>query len=179
MIFLPRYLAGGALFFMVDLKIEKGKIQARVQGRRETPYKVEIRISPFSEQRCQSVIEVIEKCSNQIENIEALLTGDIPDELKELLCGEEGLFPSQREISFSCSCPDRALMCKHVAAVLYGIGVRFDQAPLLFFTLRGVDVNRFVTVALENRVEQMLMHADVKSDRIMEDADITALFGIV
>lgn len=167
-----RYVRTGTV---VDLKIEKGRIQARVQGRRKAPYKVEIRISPLSEQRCQSVIE---RCSNQIENIEALLTGDIPDELKELFCGEEGLFPSQREISFSCSCPDWALMCKHVAAVLYGVGARLDEAPSLFFELRGIEMERFIDVTIANRVEAMLANADKPSNRIMDEADMTALFGI-
>ena len=108
---------------VVDLKIEKGRVLARVQGR-------------------------------------------------------GGLFPEPREISFDCSCPDWALMCKHVAAVLYGIGVRFDENPLLFFTLRGLDVERFVTVTLESRVEKMVKHAEVKSERVIEDADLTKLFGI-
>ena len=167
-----RYVRNGTV---VDLKIEKGKIQARVQGRRKAPYKVEIRISPLPEQRCQAIIN---QCSNRIENMEALLKGDIPDELKELFCAKDGLFPEPKEISFNCSCPDWALLCKHVAAVLYGIGVRFDENPLLFFTLRGIDVNRFVTVVLENSVEKMLAHSDSRSERIMEEADLTELFGI-
>lgn len=160
---------------VVDLKIEKGRVLARVQGRRKTPYKVTIRISPLSEERCQTIIET---CSNQIENVESLLNGSLPEELQEFLRGRGGLFPEPKEISFDCSCPDWALMCKHVAAVLYGIGVRFDENPLLFFTLRGLDVDRFVTVALESRVEKMVKHAQVKSERIIEDADLTKLFGI-
>ena len=69
-------------------------------------------------------------------------------------------------------------MCKHVAAVLYGIGARFDENPLLFFELRGIDVSRFVDVALENKVEKMLQNAERKSERIMETVDYTALFGV-
>ena len=160
---------------VVDLKIEKGRVLARVQGRRKTPYKVTIRISPLSEERCQTIIET---CSNRIENVESLLNGTLPEELMEFFRGRGGLFPEPREISFDCSCPDWALMCKHVAAVLYGIGVRFDENPLLFFTLRGLDVERFVTVTLESRVEKMVKHAEVKSERVIEDADLTKLFGI-
>lgn len=160
---------------VVDLKIEKGRVLARVQGRRKTPYKITVRISPLSEERCQTIIET---CSNRIENVEALLQGNLPEELQEFLRGKGGLFPEPKEIGFDCSCPDWALMCKHVAAVLYGIGIRFDENPLLFFTLRGIDVDRFVTVTLESRVEKMVKHADVKSSRIIEDADLTELFGI-
>ncbi len=160
---------------VVDLKITKGKVQARVQGRRKTPYKVNIRVSPLSEERCQKIIA---KCTNQIDTVEELLQGKLPKQLQELFCGSEGLFPSPKEISFDCSCPDWALMCKHVAAVLYGIGIRFDTEPLLFFTLRGIDVERFVTVALESSVDKMLHHAEVKNSRIIEDADVFQLFGI-
>lgn len=167
-----RYVRTGAV---VDLKIRKGKVQARVQGRRKTPYKVEIRISPLSEERCQYAIS---QCEKKIENLERLLQGEFPAELKELFAGEHGLFPSPKEISFSCSCPDWALMCKHVAAVLYGIGARFDENPLLFFTLRGIEVDRFIDVALENRIETMLKNADKSSERIISSDHWQELFGL-
>ena len=167
-----RYVRTGAV---VDLKIEKGKVLARVQGRRKTPYKIEVRISPLSEERCQHAIS---RCERKIENLELLLQGKFPEELKELFTGKEGLFPSPKEISFNCSCPDWALLCKHVAAVLYGIGARFDENPLLFFELRGIDVDRFIDVALENRVESMLKNADRTSERIIPSEDLGERFGI-
>ena len=167
-----RYVRTGAV---VDLKIQKGKVSARVQGTRRTPYKVEIRISPLSEDRCQ---EIISLCGSKIENLEQLLKGNFPEELKELFLGKKGLFPEPREISFSCSCPDWALMCKHVAAVLYGIGIRFDENPLLFFELRGIDVERFIDVTIANRVESMLEHADVQSNRIIVGENWAELFGL-
>ena len=168
-----RYVRTGAV---VDLTIQKGKVLARVQGRRKTPYKVEIRISPLSEERCQYAIS---QCGRKIENLERLVKGDFPEELKELFLGAEGLFPEPKEISFNCSCPDWALMCKHVAAALYGIGARFDEDPLLFFELRGVDVGRFIDVALENRVESMLANADKPSDRIIQDEGWREWFGVI
>ena len=70
-------------------------------------------------------------------------------------------------------------MCKHVAAALYGVGARLDENPLLFFELRGIDVGRFIDVALENRVEAMLSNADKKSVRIMENTDLGKLFGVL
>lgn len=168
-----RYVRTGAV---VDLKIQKGKVQARVQGRRKTPYKVEIRISPLSEERCQYVIE---QCGRKIENLERLMKGDFPQELKDVFLGEKGLFPEPREISFNCSCPDWALLCKHVAAALYGIGARFDENPLLFFELRGIDVGRFVDVTLANCVESMLENADAPSERIINDDNWERLFGVL
>lgn len=167
-----RYVKTGTV---VDLKIEKGKVTAKVQGRRKTPYKIEIRISPMSEFRCQ---EIIGLCGNRIANLEELLSGNLPEELKNVFTGEEGLFPKPQEISFNCSCPDWALMCKHVAAALYGIGARFDKEPLLFFKLRGIDVDRFISVTLESKVESMLKNVNTASPRILREDCIGELFGI-
>lgn len=168
-----RYVRAGTV---IDLKIEKGKILARVQGRRKTPYKTEIRISPLSEERCQRIIE---KCSGKIESLDTLLRGDFPENLKELFLEEGGLFPMPREISFNCSCPDWALMCKHVAAALYGIGARLDQNPLLFFELRGIEMEHFVDVALASKVESMLANVDRPSPRIAEGEEWLRLFGVM
>ena len=167
-----RYVKTGAV---IDLSITKGRIQAKVQGSRKTPYKVEIRISPLSEERCQ---EILQKCGKRVETLEKLLSGDFPEELKELFTQRGGLFPSSREISFSCSCPDWALMCKHVAAVLYGIGARLDESPSLFFELRGIEMGRFIDVAIANRVERMLKNAGRTSGRTIDEGDIRGLFGI-
>ena len=167
-----RYVRTGSV---VDLKIQKGKIFAKVQGTHRTPYKVEVRISPLSEEKCQ---EIIKKCGRKIQNLEALTSGKFPEELQELFAGRDGLFPTPREISFSCSCPDWALMCKHVAAVLYGVGARLDETPSLFFELRGIEMEHFIDVAIANRVESMLANTDKPSRRIMDEADMTALFGI-
>ena len=168
-----RYVRNGSV---IDLKIQKGKITARVQGTRKVPYKVEIRISPLSEGKCQAIIQ---KCGRKIENMEKLLSGNFPEEMQELFQGKDGLFPTPKEISFSCSCPDWALMCKHVAAALYGVGVRLDDQPLLFFELRGIDIGRFIDVTLSNKVEAMLANENKPSDRIMADDDITELFGVL
>ncbi len=167
-----RYVRTGAV---LDLKIQKGKVLARVQGTRKVPYKIEVRISPLSEEKCQNIIE---KCSSKLENIEELLSGNFPEEMKELFQGKDGLFPMPREISFSCSCPDWAIMCKHVAATLYGVGARLDTQPLVIFELRGIDVGRFVDVALASKVEKMLENENRPSRRIIEEIDLTEVFGI-
>lgn len=82
-----RYVRTGTV---VDLQIKKGKIEAKVQGRRKTPYKVEIRISPLNQEHCQNIIE---QCSEKIESMEELLAGNFPVAMKELFAGENGLFP--------------------------------------------------------------------------------------
>ena len=168
-----RYVRSGAV---VDLDIESGRILARVQGSRRTPYKTEIRISPLSEEQCD---QLLDQCTERIDSMEQLISGNFPDSLKNIFFGRGGLFPEPREISFSCSCPDWALMCKHVAAALYGVGARLDEDPLLFFKLRGIDVNRFIGVALDNKVEKMLSHADCRSSRIIEEKNVSSLFGVI
>ena len=165
------YVRSGAV---VDLQIEHGHVTAKVQGRRKTPYNVEIMIGRLSEESCQHIID---RCSSKIESMEKLVSGEFPEELKDIFSSKEGLFPTPTEISFRCSCPDWALMCKHVAAVMYGIGIRFDENPFYFFTLRGIDVDRFIGVALENRVEKMLQNHNCKSSRII-DGDTTEIFGV-
>lgn len=168
-----RHVRSGAV---VDLQIQTGKILARVQGTRKIPYKVEIRISPLSQQRCD---EIIERCSSRVDSLENLLAGRFPEELKDVFLGAGGLFPTPREISFSCSCPDWAVMCKHVAAALYGVGARLDTDPLLFFTLRGIETTRFVDVVIANRVESMLANVDRPSPRIIQGAALDELFGVL
>ena len=168
-----RYVRSGTV---VDLKIRRGRVEARVQGSRKTPYKVEIRISPVSEEKMQRIIE---KCGRKISNMEALVYGEFPEDLKELFTEKDGLFPKPTEISFMCSCPDWALMCKHVAAAMYGIGVRLDENPFYFFELRGIDVERFIDVTLENKVESMLSNADCQSSRIIREDDVMELFGVL
>ena len=167
-----RYVKTGAV---VDLQINKGKILARVQGTRKTPYKIEIRISPLSEQQIERITD---RCGTKVENLAKLLDGDFPTELKEIFISEGGLFPKSREISFNCSCPDWAVMCKHVAATLYGVGARLDEDPLLFFSLRGVDTDRFVNVVIDNRCETMLANIDKPSSRILNNIDLSEIFGI-
>ena len=168
-----RYVRSGAV---VDLQIRNGSVEAKVQGRRKAPYKVTIHIGRLSEEKCQSIIG---RCNQKISSIETLVSGEFPEELKDIFTEEGGLFPTPREISFSCTCPDWALMCKHVAAVMYAIGVRFDENPFYFFELRGIDVDRFINVALENRLDLMLEHADCSSDRIISGENVNALFGIL
>ena len=111
--------------------------------------------------------------------LERLLTGKFPRELEELFQKREyGLFPSPKQIHFNCSCPDYAYMCKHVAAALYGIGARLDKNPLLFFTLRGADVQDLIRLSLEGRMEAMLKNAGKKTDRVVPEDEVQELFGI-
>ena len=107
------------------------------------------------------------------------MEGDFPEELREAFLQQGGLFPEPKEIGFSCSCPDWADMCKHVAAALYGVGTRLDTDPVLFFTLRGIDLTGFIDATILNRVEKMLENANTSSSRIMDENEIKGLFGVL
>ena len=168
-----RYVASGTV---LDLEITQGQVQALVQGSRSTPYRVTISIDPLSPKKQE---EIIARCNSEIKDMEDLIYGRFPESLKELFLARDGLFPSPRQIHMNCSCPDWATMCKHVAAVMYGIGIRLDDNPFYFFSLRGADVDSFVASALEGHVESMLKNADKMTDRVLPDSDITELFGVL
>lgn len=166
-----RYAKNGTI---VDLKIRKGLVEAKVQGSRAKPYTVKIHIDPLDEKHKEAILK---KCSMRIASLEDLVEGHFPPALQELFTDKNGLFPSPDEIDFGCSCPDWAYMCKHVAAVMYGIGVRLDENPFLFFELRGIDPESLVQKTIENKLEAMLQNADAPSPRILDD-DPTSLFGL-
>lgn len=167
------YVRSGAV---LDLKIEQGAIKALVQGSVRKPYEVEIAIRPLQPEVWKKIRMA---CEGKIESLQELIDGKFPPELSELFTAQgSGLFPAPKEITFHCSCPDWARMCKHVAAVLYGIGARLDEDPTLFFTLRAVGVHELISEAIQNKTQAMLSKSGVKSRRILEDADIGAMFGL-
>ncbi len=160
---------------IVDLQINGGKISAKVQGAAWSPYEINIVIDPLSEKKCK---EISKEISGQIKDLESLLAGKFPKNLKALFFTEGYLFPNPREIHFSCSCPDYAKMCKHTIAALYGIGARLDTNPLYFFQMRGIDVDLFMARVIGDKVGSMLENADVKSKRIMQNVDLLQMFGV-
>ena len=115
----------------------------------------------------------------KLDSLQELLAGKFPKGLGEIFTTQgKGLFPSPEEIDFSCSCPDWASMCKHVAATLYGIGARLDQDPELFFKLRQVKMKDLVTEAVEGKTRELLKKARKKSARVIDDSDLADVFGI-
>ncbi len=161
---------------VLDLKIYKGTIDALVQGSRKKPYDVTIEISTLSRDKWEQITTL---CNNRVPSMETLIHGKFPVELKELFTDKKfGLFPSPDEITFECSCPDWAYMCKHVAAVLYGIGSRLDNNPLLFFELRGVDGKALIKKTMDDKLKSMLKNASKKSHREIDEKDLSDIFGL-
>ena len=167
------YVRHGAV---LDLKIKGGQVTALVQGTRAKPYEVVIRIQPVKKANWELIRK---QCQGELRSLPDLLTGKFPKALGEIFLAEgKGLFPTPKEISFDCSCPDWASMCKHVAATLYGIGARLDEDPLLFFTMRQADTAELVAQAVKDKTGELLAKADTKSSRVLADADLSGLFGI-
>jgi len=160
--------------FVLDLKVEEGIIKGKVCG--SGLYDISIKIDPLSNENKALVLKSI---GCKIDSIEDLISGNFPKEFGEIfLTQEKGLFPSPKEIHLSCSCPDWASMCKHVAAVLYGVGARLDIDPMLFFKLRSIDVGEFIKKSIDEKMRNMMKNAGAKTDRVIEDADISDLFGL-
>ena len=167
------YVRHGAV---LDLKITGGRVTALVQGTRAKPYEVLINIAQVKKANWD---QIRKQCQGELRSLPDLVAGKFPKELGEIFLAEgKGLFPTPKEISFDCSCPDWASMCKHVAATLYGVGARLDEDPLLFFTLRQADTEELVTRAVQEKTGDLLARASKKSSKELGDADLSGLFGI-
>ncbi len=167
------YVRHGAI---LDLLIKPGEVSALVQGSRSKPYEVVITIKKLNMDIWRNISA---ECGGKLDSLQELLTGKFPAALGETFMQQgAGLFPGPKEISFDCSCPDWADMCKHVAASLYGVGARLDEDPSLFFTLRGVEMNELIATSVASKTEKLLQRASQKSSRIMEGVDLASMFGI-
>lgn len=162
---------------VIDLKITGGEIKAKVQGSRKKPYDVTVRILPIKKENYEAILSV---CSGSLESLSDLEQGNFPQAYKQLFTADgKGLFPTLREMSFSCSCPDGAYMCKHVAAVLYAIGHRLDDDPLIFLTMRGIDVASFSDKVIRKEITRIWSKsdADLAKERVISMEDAHRLFG--
>lgn len=168
---LPRgrsYLRNGSV---LDLQIAKGEVAAMVAG--SDLYTIKITIAPVTRARWKSICR---DCAGTIDSLVELLQGRLAKSVMDRVCRKgDGLFPAPQEIELSCSCPDWADMCKHVAAALYGVGARLDEKPQLLFVLRGVDENELLATAGQDVV---LGKAAPAAAKVLDDSDVAALFGL-
>ncbi len=168
---LPRgrtYVRNGSV---CHLAVSKGAIEAKVSG--SELYTVEVKIKTLPGAKWTAIKG---RCSGQISSLLELLQGKLSDHVMEVVTDhKEGLFPLPGEMSFRCSCPDSAHMCKHVAAVLYGIGARLDDKPELLFTLRGVNHDELIAANAQQAVSAATSRG--KSKRLAAE-EISDVFGI-
>jgi uncharacterized Zn finger protein len=166
---LPRgrtYVRNGSV---VDLQIAANQITALVSG--SEIYEVTVEILPVAQPHWQAICE---DCAGSIDSLVELLQGRLSKGVMERISQQQsGLFPSPQEIKLSCSCPDWAEMCKHVAAVLYGVGARLDQQPELLFRLRAVDEKELIASAGKS-----LPRAKKSPAKELGGEDLSKLFGL-
>jgi uncharacterized Zn finger protein len=168
---LPRgrtYLRNGSV---IDLTIGPGEVTAQVMG--SSLYRITVSISEVAGAHWQAIAR---DCARSIDTLVELLQGQLSTSVMERITRPgTGLFPSPTEISFSCSCPDSAAMCKHVAATLYGIGARLDSAPELLFGLRKVDAKELIARAAEGGSPVQKLPG---AGRILDSSKLADVFGI-
>jgi uncharacterized Zn finger protein len=168
---LPRgrtYVRNGSV---VDLQVAAGSVTALVSG--SEMYDVKVTVGPLAPARWSALCK---DCTGAIDSLVELLQGRFSKGVMTRLCEEKtGLFPSPKDILFTCSCPDWASMCKHVAAVLYGIGARLDHEPELLFTLRKVDQQDLIAKAGADLSKKRKQPASAK---VLASDDLSEMFGI-
>ena len=164
---LPRgrtYVRNGSV---CHLEVGAGGVEAMVAG--SAVYHVVIRIRKLKKPAWKAIKTA---CAGQIGSVLELLQGRLSDHVMNVVADRDtGLFPTPREIKLACDCPDWATMCKHVAAVLYGVGSRLDDSPELLFLLRGVDEAELIAT------DMALPHGTATADGLA-DGDLEDIFGI-
>ena len=163
------YVRNGSV---LDLQIDPGRVRSLVSG--TSIYKIDVKIAPLPKRQWT---EIKRRCGGQIASLVELLMGNISKGVMEIVTRKgEGLFPAPKDISLSCSCPDWATMCKHVAATLYGVGARLDHDPELLFTLRKVDPTEMVEAAVDQPPTGTRRRP--RKARAIDPADLSSVFGV-
>ncbi len=168
---LPRgrtYVRNGSV---CHLEVNQGEILAKVAGSELYNIRIQIKTLPANKWKA-----IKARCAGQVGSLLELLQGKLSGQVMQVVTDRnEGLFPSPGEISLKCDCPDWAVMCKHVAAVLYGVGARLDQKPELLFKLRGVDHEELIAADAEAAVSAATSRG--KSKRLA-GGELSDVFGI-
>jgi uncharacterized Zn finger protein len=166
---LPRgrsYVRNGAV---IDLSIRPREVKAKVIG--SEIYSILITIKPLTAAAWTSICA---DCAGRIDSLVELLQGRLSKPVMQRVCRQaDGLFPKPAEIKFSCSCPDAATMCKHVAAALYGAAARLDAEPELLFRLRAVDAGEIFA-----NLEAALPASRSGAGARLDANDLSDIFGI-
>jgi uncharacterized Zn finger protein len=155
---------------IIDLQIRPGMITALVMG--SELYTIRVKITALTAAQWRSIKR---KTAGQIGSLVELLQGKLSDSvMQSVIGGSDGLLPKAGQIDFECSCPDPAGMCKHLAAALYGVGCRLDEAPELLFKLRGVDHTELLTEA----TKAASITTNKGNRKTIATSDLSDVFGI-
>ena len=158
---------------VLSIDIETGLVKAKVQGSMEKPYVIKIRLHPLTNQDWEQVTDAM---ASQAIFAAKLLAGEMPQNIEEAFeAAHVSLFPTtQEDLQTSCSCPDWANPCKHIAAVYYILAERFDEDPFLLFKLRGRTKEEIIKALREKRVES-LSHTEAAPDSSVHAKEKTQL----
>lgn len=135
---------------VLNLDLQPGRVNSRVQGSRASPYRVQIEIKPLSDKEWERVADAM---AEQAIFAAKLLSGEMPQSIEEAFASAKvSLFPASRgDLQTDCSCPDWSNPCKHIAAVFYLLGEQFDADPFLLFRLRGKGKEEIVAMLRARR----------------------------
>ncbi len=171
---LPRgrtYVRNGSV---IHLQLTAGAVHALVMG--SSLYKVKVSVQPVQPAQWKSICQ---DSAGSIASLVEILQGKLSTAIMQRICEPgKGLMPTPKEINFDCSCPDWAGMCKHVSAVLYGVGARLDQQPELLFTLRHVDAKDLIQVADGGLVTALKASKAPKAAKVLDDSLLADVFGL-
>lgn len=151
---------------VLHLGVEPGRVEALVHG--SSLYQVKVDVEPLADGLWQAIKQ---KCAGQVASMLELLQGQFSSQVMKIVTDRTtGLFPQPSQIRLSCDCPDGARMCKHIAAVLYGVGNRLDDQPELLFRLRGVDPMELFSFGLNL--------PEARDAEVLPDEQLGDIFGI-
>ncbi len=138
---------------VIHFAIKPGHIESIVMGTSSSPYNIKIKTKKLSPNKWNKMKRLSRE---HLCTLPELNEGKFPKELKDIFSDRgEGIFPTIKEMSFHCSCPDWANMCKHVSASLFALGSQIDNNIDLFFKLRGVNTSELVQSALKDEAKHL------------------------
>jgi uncharacterized Zn finger protein len=149
-----------------DIIVNKGEIFAQCQGTAPTPYRIKIRFEPITTEKWN---QIIQKLSENVLYESQLLYGEMPPNINDIFV-KEGipLFPPIKEnLNADCTCPDKEVPCKHIAAVILSIAKIFDYDPFLLIKLRGMDKEELLLKIEEKRFPNLKI--DSQKQKIEEE----------
>ena len=159
---------------VIEINVAPGQVSARVQGSRRQPYRVSIELRPLSDHQWDEVLDAL---SEQAIFAAQLLNGEMPPDIEQVFDAVQvPLFPTSRDdLQTDCSCPDWANPCKHIAAVYYLLGERFDEDPFLLLELRGRGKEEIATALRDRRAQGEVATELLYSPEVVEAVEAPAL----
>jgi uncharacterized Zn finger protein len=157
---------------VLSLDVSADGIVARVLGTRKTPYEVHVRFRALS---AADWDDVLERMASQAIYAARLLSEEMPEDIEDVFAAAgHSLFPSERrDMQTRCSCPDQANPCKHIAAVHYLLGERFEDDPFLMFLLRGRTKDEILDALRARRLAPVAESEPATSDASAGERDLS------